>query len=551
MKSNLLGTGMLLGLPVLALLRVLPAGYIAWDDYRLVVDNPLMNAPLFSALGGIWGGFIEGDYTPLPHTTYLLEILLWGKSGPLHHVINLLFHLINILLLQKLLTREGLSAKLTFLITLVFAIHPLQVESVAWISDRNNLMNGSCVLMACYALQNARIKGQPWRWHFAYAGFMLLAALCKATAIFLPLSIGLTLWWSGTRRRGALLAGHVAVFAAVSLPLAVVRREALLNKVGGWDIGSLGDRLNQLLVMIPTALGHYLKCFFWPLRLSAVYSGFAQMAMTEWLPLCLAGGAMVVGWALFVAMRRDFCGRLSFFWFFGLLAPVLNIFPRAIFVNDRYMYLPLIGLTYGVCAMAGAFVPPLFAKLTWPKKRLAPNFFATLGWVLLVGALFAISWQRAVVWSDDYLFWGDVTRKTPQSPLGWNNLAMTAKAGGLYPEAQNAVQRALELPLDPTSPRHVLWANLGDLYLLTEGWPAGHDPAKALGAYRSALAEDGGMSEATRALLLLKISVALMQTGRGDEARGVLQRLVAPDSPATAEVRADAARILGELARGA
>ena len=532
---------LLLTLTLITFLSVSQAGYITWDDYRLIVDNPLMTAPFGKAMTGIWAGFIEGDYTPLPHTIYWLEIASWGKNGAVHHVTNLLFHLINVSLLYKLLNRACVRGGLCFTVCLMFAIHPLQVESVAWISDLNGLMNGTAALLALLALQNAGKGDHPYRWHGIYALCLLVAALCKATAIFLPLAVALALWFFVKKRRVPLLLVHLAVFAAISLPLALVRRLALINKVGtGWDISTITDRLSQLSVQIPTAIGHYVASFFWPFNLSAIYPGFAQMGQS-WHYLCAIGVSASLFWIVYTVIKRQFNDLFALLWFFALLAPVLNIFPRAIFVNDRYMYLPIIGLTYAVGTMIIALMERAgrYGKLHGLPG--APLFALSLLASLLIAW---VSHRQSLVWSDDMLFWSDVTKKSPQSPLGWNNLAMTAKGRDQYPEAEKALLEALQIAPDPTSPRHILWRNLGDLYLDEQKWSLGFNPTKALGAYASALREMGNQNDDGRPLIMLKYAIALIHAKRPAEARELLQRLSAPDAPVQPSIKADAGRIL-------
>ena len=536
----------LVGLTVLVFFYVCQAGYISWDDYRFVVDNPLMVAPFKQAFSGIWGSFFLGDYTPLPLASYWLEVALCGKIGAVHHGVNIAFHLLNIFLLHRLLKREKVGDLLRFVMCLLFAIHPLQVESVAWITDRNGLMNGTAVLLALCSLQNAKRGAHPYLWHGAYAVFMVLAALSKATAVFLPLALGGALWLSVENRRWTLLSYHLGVFACISLPLAFVRRMALMSKVGsGWDINTIAGRLPELCLQVPTAIGHYVATFFWPMNLAAIYPNFSQLGQA-WMPLWITGVGFSLLWLVYGGIRRQFYDIFAILWFFLLLAPILNIFPRANFVNDRYMYLPIIGITYGVGAMIGSLGG------FWPAKAIflrLPRSFA-LGLTAILALLCAwVSSQRSRVWCDNELFWQDVTTKTPQSPLGWNNLAMTAKAMKQYSKAGEALLHALQLERDPTSPRQVIWRNLGDLYLAQGEWPQGFSPKKAIEAYTGALAEIDQADLGSRALLMLKYAIALVYDGRPAEARGLLQQLAAPGAPVPADVAADAGHILQSLTK--
>src|SRR5881398_2995573 len=185
----------LLLLTALTILAYRPAwhGGFLWDDDAYVANNELLTAP--DGLRRIWFSFESpSQYFPLVYTTFRIERALWGLNPVGYHVVNILLHVANALLVWRLLTR--LQVPGAWLAGAIFALHPVQVESVAWITERKNVLMGFfflLTLLAWIAFVDERTK-RPWRFYVLAMILYALALSAKTTACTLPAALLLILW---------------------------------------------------------------------------------------------------------------------------------------------------------------------------------------------------------------------------------------------------------------------------------------------------------------------------------------------------------------------
>ena len=183
---------MLVLLIFLAYYPALRGGFI-WDDDAYVTENPLLTAP--DGLKRIWFSLDSpSQYFPLTYTTFRLERSFWGLNPAGYHLVNILLHAVNALLVWRLLRR--LSVPGAWLAAALFALHPVQVESVAWITERKNVLSLFFFLLALLAwIEFAGDRPRPaWRWYGLTLIFYGLALCAKTTACTLPAALLLILW---------------------------------------------------------------------------------------------------------------------------------------------------------------------------------------------------------------------------------------------------------------------------------------------------------------------------------------------------------------------
>src|SRR5437762_7415334 len=184
-------------LAVVTMLAYQPAwnGGFIWDDDEYVTNNELLTAP--DGLRRIWFSLdAPSQYFPLVYTTFRIEHALWGLNPFGYHCVNLLLHIANALLVWRLLAR--LKVPSAWLAGAIFALHPVQVESVAWISELKNVLMGFFFLLTLLAwIEYVDLPaGDKWRWRFYTAALacFALALLAKSTACTLPAALLLILW---------------------------------------------------------------------------------------------------------------------------------------------------------------------------------------------------------------------------------------------------------------------------------------------------------------------------------------------------------------------
>ncbi len=429
----------------LAYSPALTGGFI-WDDRPYVTENALLTAP--DGLGRIWfqlGATIQ--YYPLVFTTFYLERSLWGLNPVGYHVVNLLLHVLNAVLLWILLRR--LSVPGAWLVALIFALHPVQVESVAWITQRKNVLSCAFALLSLLAFDrfhrlDARASATPRRWGaYGLAWVLFACALLSKTAVAtLPVVILLILWWKRDRlawRDVVPLAPFFALGLAMSLVTTYVERHFVYAVEVDSSLGVI-DRL----LLAGRALWFYVGKLIWPSDLAFIYPRWEVHQHPWWQYLAAVGVAgVVVG--LWCLRRRLGKGPLAAALIFIVsLVPVLGFvdffFMRYSFVADHYLYMAAVPLALVFVALIARGSGILRTKA----------HAATLaGGAALVGLLGLLTWQQAGIYRGEKTIWLDTVEKNPGCSLAHINL------GGLRLE-EGAVDEALAyyregVRLDPNS----------------------------------------------------------------------------------------------------
>lgn len=372
----------LLAMTLLAYLPALRAGYI-WDDQALM-QNPLIFDP-----AGFWKLWLqpslnvsESHYWPMVYSTFWLEFRLWGWNPIGYHAVNIMLHGSCVILLWRLLARLRVPGD--WLAAVLFALHPVHVESVAWVIERKDVLSGVFYLGAALAylhFESTRRK-EPY-----LLALLLFAAamLSKSIVISLPLALGLVLWW----RQGRLGWRDLAPLLPLAL-VAAVLTFADLHRFR--DIVVLDDHthltLPERLQLSGQAIWFYLGKLVWPHPLVMFYPKWTISAgALSWLPL---GGGIAVFVTLLATCRRLGRGPLAAAIFFVLtLGPILGLvkygFMELAWVANRFQYLASIG--------------PLVLFAAVLHKFLKNSARSAVVMILLL-ACAALTWRQAVIYQD-------------------------------------------------------------------------------------------------------------------------------------------------------
>jgi tetratricopeptide (TPR) repeat protein len=411
----LLALGLLL-LTAAAWHGVLAADFV-WDDDDYVTQNPLLRDA--AGLWSIWFAPTElPQYYPVVHTTFWLEFQLWGLHPAGYHVVNVLLHAANALLLQRVLARLGLPG--AWLAALVFALHPVHVESVAWITERKNVLSGLFYLLAARAFLRWQERGSapgtaavPWP---AFAWFAL-ALLAKTTACSLPAALLLLAWW----RDGAIARRlWLACLPFLGLGFALAMVTAALERGHVRAEGTeFAFTFAERLLIAGRAPWHYLATLVWPVDLCFNYERWQLDARSpaQW---AFPAATLATLALLFAARRRLGRGPLAAMLFFGgTLVPALgffNVYPmRYSFVADHFQYLASLGPITLAAAAAAGFVARQGGAAA---RRIA--VVATAALAVLLGVATA---AQVRCYTNRETLWQDTLRKNPRSWLAMTNLA--------------------------------------------------------------------------------------------------------------------------------
>ena len=434
------GTVALVAITILAYLPVLRAGFI-WDDDSYVEHN----AALRSA-DGLWQIWTDANatpqYYPLVHTTFWVEYHLWGVGSAVpFHALNVLLHATSAVLLWGLLRRLGVPN--AWLAAALFAVHPVQVESVAWVTERKNVLSSVFYLLAFGAYLNAIPPGEPLNRRRYAAAFclFLLALLAKTVTATLPAAVLLVLWW----KRGRLARRDVWP----TLPFVVVG--ALLGVHTGHlervHVGARGPEFAFTLVdrvlIAGRAVWFYAAKLAVPWPLSFIYPRWTIDARQPWQYAypAAAVAAVVALWLL-----RGRLGRgplVAVLFFVGTLFPALgfaNVYPmRYSFVADHFQYLACIG----PLALFASLLPPAASQIRGHPGNAHPR----LRWLAAVpvAACVALTFTRTLAYRDRLTLWTDTVAKNPGSWMAHTNLGHALVAAGRIDAAWAQYQRAAQL----------------------------------------------------------------------------------------------------------
>ena len=407
-------------LVVAAYLPALHAGFI-WDDDAYVTANATLRT--LDGLRRIWlePGAVP-QYYPLTFTSLWLDHHLWGVQPLGYHLVNVLLHGANVILVWVIGRRLALPG--AWLAAAVFAVHPVHVESVAWVTERKNVLSGALYLAAFLAY--LRAAGGARAAYGLALGLFAGALLAKTVTCTLPVVLLLVLWW----RRGRVDITPLIPFFVLGAASGLVTAWMEAHHVGAtgalWRL-SLLDRC----LIAGRALWFYAGKLLWPHPLAFIYARWHVDAAVWWQYLFPLAAAATVA-ALHLARGRIGSGPLvAVLCYVATLAPALgfvNVYPmRYSFVADHFQYLaslPLIAL-----AAAGA------TRLPRPQVIGA-------GVLLVLGAL---AWRQGLVYRDAETVWRDTLAKDPDSSMAHINLGMLLSDDGRVPEAIVHFREALRI----------------------------------------------------------------------------------------------------------
>jgi len=408
-RQNLLLAAVLFAAVFAAYFPARAGGRLLDDD--LHITRPEMQS--WGGLGRIW--FDVGatqQYYPVVHTAFWLEHRLWGDAMAGYHLGNVLLHGVAAVLTGVLMRRLGLRG--AWLAAFLFALHPVCVESVAWIAEQKNTLSTVFALGASIAY--LRFDQTRGRSHYGLALVLFaLALLSKTAVVTVPAVLLVVVWWRRSRlawRRdvGPLLPWFACGGAASVATLSLERR--LMAEVGANFQMSLGGRF----LLAGRAFWFYLGKVLWPAGLTFVYPRWSVNALEGWqygYPLGMAG----LGAGLWFLARRTRGPLAAFLCYAGLLAPALGFLNMEWFVfsyvADHLQYLACLSVIVPLAALAANGA----ARLPAPARRLFPAVA-----VGLAGSLGVLTWRQCRRYADPVMFYRTAAALNPAAAAAYDNL---------------------------------------------------------------------------------------------------------------------------------
>jgi protein O-mannosyl-transferase len=412
-------------------------GGFVWDDDDYIIKNDLLTAS-----DGLWRIWFSLDspsqYFPLVYTTFRIERALWGLNPTGYHWVNLLLHVANALLVWRLLARLNVPG--AWLAGAIFALHPVQVESVAWITERKNVLMGFFFLLTLLAWTNfidPRTK-HPWRFYGLAVVLYVLALSAKSTACTLPAALFLILWLQKkpiTKQR--LIQIVPFVILGIGMGLLAIWWERYHQGTNRTAFPFLNP-IERVLVA-SRAVWFYLSKLIWPANLTFIYPRWnispAHLLPYLWLL------AAIVACAIIYFVRR-YVGRsleVAAAFFVITLSPVLGFIMlftfRYTFVADHYQYLACIGpialFSAGVVGLADLF----------HQHRAIILGTAAVG-ALGLGVL---TWRQSAMYGDIETLWWTTLKRNPECWMAHTNLGLVLLQKGQLDDGIAHYRAALQM----------------------------------------------------------------------------------------------------------
>jgi Tfp pilus assembly protein PilF len=462
----------------LVFVRVMQNDFVTWDDYDNLVINPHYRGLWWSQLGWMFTTFHLGHYQPLSWVTFGFDYLVWRMDPLGYHLTNLIFHTANAVFFYFIARRLialafsyadyekswQLTTSAAFA-ALLFSIHPLRVESVAWVTERRDVLSGFFYLWTLSCYLRAASTHEPilrQRWLAAAVGVYALSLLSKATAITLPAILLLLDVFPLRRLHGGIRDWFKLQNRSLwweKLPFAVLACGfAVIALVAQHTSGAL-TALQQYDISFRFAQAFYgLMFYLWktllPTHLSPLYELPFDLAPWVWIFLVATADVLTISFAAFFLRRQWPALFACWLYYFVMLSPVLGFAQSGPqLVADRYSYLPC--LSWVLLAAGGLF--RILSPASAPSRNRMGRFITPsvigVGILLILGFL---TWEQIGVWRDTRTLWGYVMVVTPNSSIAHYNLGKTLETEGKADRAMELYRRAVTINPNNVDAHHNL-----------------------------------------------------------------------------------------------
>lgn len=438
---------------------VVQNGFVSLDDPGYIENRHVRAGLSWDGLVWAFTKSHSSNWHPLTWISHMLDVELFGMNAGAHHFESVVLHALSAAVLFLFLRAATGALWTSAFVAGFFALHPLRVESVAWASERKDVLSGLFFFLTLLAYEKYARAAGAWR----YTLVLLLATLgllAKPMLVTLPAVLLLVdLWplrrwrWNspdGVALSRLLLEKVPLLLLALGSCIATVWAQGAGKAIKDFDALMLGARVANAL----ESAWLYLAKTLWPIDLAVFYPHPALVSVEPYEPWsfsAIAAGALLVcaTVAAFLCVRRKAWITVGWLWYLGMLVPVIGILQvGGQRLADRYTYLPVIGIS---CAILFELAPRLREK----RLRLAGGFLG----LAILGVLATLTWRQTHVWRNTETLFLHTLSVTERNYLAHNNLAVEYMERGRLEEAIEHLQARLAI-----SPATGAYINLGTIY---------------------------------------------------------------------------------------
>jgi tetratricopeptide (TPR) repeat protein len=421
------------------------AGLTNWDESIYIQKNPYIRDLSFANIKRIFSAPVYGIYAPLSFLSFAIDHYFAGLEGSRYHIVNIILHILNCTWLFLIIFKLSKNSFVAFITTLIFAIHPMQVEAVAWAASRKDVLYTFFFFSAWwFYLEHLERKSG---FGFLLLAFLLFGCslLSKNQAVTLPVVLLISQLFIEKQWKKKRIA-ELALFFFLSLLLGLYTLG--YAKEDALDYRTPFTFMERIYYSF-AAFGNYVIKFFFPYPLSGIYNfpGKSSLSFIVQLASGIILAAIVVWAAIKYRFRFSWLSAGLAFFTVSIFLVLHLIATNSSLIYERFSYVACIGLAF---IIANGF---MIIRGRWKiiASVLLAAFFISL---------FYLSYERAAIWKDSMSLWNDIIEKNPGAEQAFNNRASVLITAKKYDEALADVNKALEI--EPKLSQ--AYANLGNIY---------------------------------------------------------------------------------------
>ncbi|MCA8989354.1 MAG: hypothetical protein KDA78_17020, partial [Planctomycetaceae bacterium] len=436
-KHTVRACGLLVAMCAIVFGQSIQFDFVNWDDPWYVLNNELIHSWSFSNLLGICTETVTRNFAPLTIFSYLLDYTCWGEWAGGYHLTNLILHAVNAVLVFLLVRQVTQRHVFSLLVAILFAIHPVQVESVVWISARKGLLCSTFTLGSLlYWLKRERTSTDE----LCGTGLFVIALLCKASAVVLP---GIVLLYDWQVRNRSLFDALARQFVGglIAVWFILLTAGSQNSQTGGIRHHLELSKL-ELIGIDTVLLWKYIAMLIWPENLAILYDPpVSGIGLLIALSTCGWLAVIIIAWRIRVQNPFPLFALGSALM---LMVPVLNLFPLTTLMNDRYLYLPCIGLFAVLLGLVERITKTIWNSL--PANRPIPFAWVGVSAGILVVWFSSLTMSQLRHWENDQALWAQAAQVSPELPLVQYQYGIALWNRGEHQAAIERITQALSLP---------------------------------------------------------------------------------------------------------